>query len=87
MLYNVFFFLIYAIEFIGLFFIVYNSTISLLGMFKPSKEKHEEEHPLETRFAILICAHNEEQVVGQLVQNLDSLDYPRNLYDIYVIAD
>ena len=39
------------------------------------------------RFAILTAAHNEEQVIGQLVQNLTLLDYPKELYDIYVVAD
>lgn len=39
------------------------------------------------RFAILIAAHNEEQVIGDLVENLTMLDYPKELYDIYVVAD
>lgn len=38
-------------------------------------------------FAIIVCAHNEEAVVGQLVENLTILDYPRDMYDIFVVAD
>ena len=34
-----------------------------------------------------MCAHNEEAVVGELVKNLRSLDYPDELYDIFVVAD
>lgn len=41
----------------------------------------------KSRFAILVAAHNEEQVIGDLVENLAHLDYPKDLYDIYVVAD
>ncbi len=44
-------------------------------------------HPPEKSFAIVIPAHNEEAVLGQLLENLKSLDYPRHLYDVYVVAD
>ena len=39
------------------------------------------------RFMLIIPAHNEEAVVGNLVESLKKLDYPKDLYDIYVIAD
>lgn len=39
------------------------------------------------KFMAIIPAHNEEQVVGNLVESLKKLDYPKDLYDIYVIAD
>ena len=39
------------------------------------------------KFMAIIPAHNEEAVVGNLVESLKKLDYPRELYDIYVIAD
>ena len=38
-------------------------------------------------FAVIIAAHNEEQVIGPLIDNLCVLKYPRDLYDIHVIAD
>ena len=34
-----------------------------------------------------MAAHNESAVIGQLVDNLKMLDYPKELYDIFVIAD
>ncbi len=43
--------------------------------------------PPAKRFAIVIPAHNEEAVIGRLVDNLLSMDYPRNLYEIFVVAD
>ncbi len=39
------------------------------------------------KFMAIIPAHNEEAVVGNLVESLKKLDYPKELYDIYVIAD
>jgi cellulose synthase/poly-beta-1,6-N-acetylglucosamine synthase-like glycosyltransferase len=41
----------------------------------------------KTTFAVLVAAHNEAAVIGPLVKNLQDLDYPKEFYDIYVIAD
>ena len=41
----------------------------------------------QKKFAVLIAAHNESAVVGQLIENLREQKYPAELYDIYVIAD
>ena len=38
-------------------------------------------------FAILLPAYREESVVGETVRNLKALDYPKELYDIYVVID
>ena len=40
-----------------------------------------------TRFAILVPAHNEELLVGRLLQSARSQDYPQELFDTIVIAD
>jgi glycosyltransferase, group 2 family len=48
---------------------------------KPLKE--DKQH----RFMTIIPAHNEEKVVVNLIESLKKLDYPKDLYDIYVIAD
>lgn len=39
------------------------------------------------RFLILIPAHNEEELLPSLLQNLNKLDYPRSLYQVHVVAD
>ena len=41
----------------------------------------------EHKFMAIIPAHNEEAVVGNLVESLQAQNYPRDKYDIYVIAD
>ena len=44
-------------------------------------------HPPMTRFAVLIAARNEEQVIGPLINSLLTQDYPADLYDIWVIPN
>ncbi|MCL2156559.1 MAG: glycosyltransferase [Methanobrevibacter sp.] len=39
------------------------------------------------KFAVIICAHNEEQVVGNLLKSISDLDYSKEFYDTYVICD
>lgn len=41
----------------------------------------------QKKFALVVSAHNEEAVIGQLVENLKHLDYPKYMYDIMIIAD
>ncbi len=36
---------------------------------------------------MLVATHNEEVVIENLVESLKHLDYPKELYDIFVIAD
>jgi cellulose synthase/poly-beta-1,6-N-acetylglucosamine synthase-like glycosyltransferase len=39
------------------------------------------------RFAVLICARNEETVIGELIGSLQQQDYPADLFDVFVVAD
>lgn len=39
------------------------------------------------RFAVLICAKDEERVIGLLVSSLKAQDYPAQAFDIFVVAD
>ncbi|MFK0520675.1 glycosyltransferase family 2 protein [Paenibacillus illinoisensis] len=63
---------------------VYQFTFSLFGLYKKKKKKH---YPATKSFAVLVAAHNEEQVIGALMENLKQLDYPEDLYDVFVICD
>ncbi len=51
------------------------------------KTKNYQDHDPESRFLVLVPAHNEEQVIGDIIENLQRMDYPRELYDFYIIAD
>ena len=50
-------------------------------------EKDYQDHDAKSRFLILVPAHNEEQVIGDIVRCLQNMDYPKELYDFYIIAD
>ncbi|MBP2000498.1 cellulose synthase/poly-beta-1,6-N-acetylglucosamine synthase-like glycosyltransferase [Paenibacillus shirakamiensis] len=63
---------------------VYQFVFSLFGMYK--KKKKQQFAPSKS-FAVLVAAHNEEQVVGALMENLKLLNYPKDLYDVFVICD
>ena len=66
------------------FFTVYYFIIGFCGMWR----RHEDKILTpEKSFAVIVAAHNESAVIGQLLENLRSLDYPKSLYDIFVIAD
>jgi cellulose synthase/poly-beta-1,6-N-acetylglucosamine synthase-like glycosyltransferase len=54
-----------------------------------AKKRRVEVTPASARlnFAILIPAHNEEVVLGTLLESLTALEYQKDLYTIYVVAD
>jgi len=62
----------------------YTVGVSLFGL---RHKKEEIVHKPQKTFAILVAAHNEEEVVEPLIENLQMLDYPREMYDIFVICD
>ena len=66
-------------------FWIYELAISLCSLIK-FKDK-----PLVVnknhKFMAILPAHNEEKVIGNLLESLNKQDYPKELLDIYVIAD
>ncbi len=65
-------------------FTMYFFIIGFCGMWRRSEKKITVP---QKKFAVIIAAHNESAVVGQLIENLHEQKYPAELYDIYVIAD
>ena len=74
-----------SIVWIVTIFWIYQIGISICSLinFKDKKLLVNKNH----RFMAIIPAHNEENVVANLVESLQKQDYPRDLYDIFVIAD
>ena len=66
-------------------FWLYQLLISLCSLVK-LKDKPLLENK-NNRFMAIIPAHNEEMVVGNLIESLKNQNYPKDKYDIYVIAD
>lgn len=78
--------LIYYILFIltlmyGLYFVI-------TGFFAFKREKNTiTYHKPQTKFAVIIAARNEEQVIGDLIKSLKEQNYPTDLYDIYSVIN
>lgn len=51
------------------------------------KTKTYQDHAPEKSFLVLVPAHNEEKVIGDIINNLSHMDYPREMYDFYILAD
>jgi cellulose synthase/poly-beta-1,6-N-acetylglucosamine synthase-like glycosyltransferase len=65
----------------------YGMYLLCIGVFGLRTKTCSVDYLPKNKFAILIPAHNEENVIGNLIRNLNQLDYPHHLFDIYVIAD
>lgn len=63
---------------------MYYLCISFFGFYK-KREKNIFEP--KKSFALIVAAHNEEKVIQDIVHSLKLLDYPKKLYDIFVVAD
>ena len=62
----------------------YYLVISLFGIYKRKKCKN---FSPQKKFAVIIAAHNEEIVIKHVIHSINDLDYPKNLFDIFVVAD
>lgn len=72
------------VQVIIIFLTFYYFVLSMFGLFRKQEIKI---HTPEKSFAVVVAAHNEEAVIGPLIENLLQLDYPKKLYDIFVVAD
>lgn len=71
--------------------ILYMCILSLAAILITKKRKAENtnlssESP-QYSFAILVPAHNEELLLGNLLESLSTLAYPKDRYTVYVVAD
>lgn len=72
------------VQVIIIFLTFYYFVLSMFGLFRKKEIKI---LTPEKSFAIVVAAHNEEAVIGPLVDNLRTLDYPKELFDVFVVAD
>lgn len=63
---------------------VYQIILSFFGWYR---RKERVTRKPEKSFALIVAAHNEETVVGTLIENLLKMEYPRELFDVFVICD
>jgi cellulose synthase/poly-beta-1,6-N-acetylglucosamine synthase-like glycosyltransferase len=63
---------------------MYYLCISFFGFYR---KRDKEGFEPKKSFALIVAAHNEELVIQDIIHSLKRLDYPKELYDIFVIAD
>lgn len=76
--------LLTAVELALAFSMLFLLFLALAGIFE---KENIPDFPPRKSFAAVISAHNEELLIGRLLKNLHGLDYPKHLYDLYVIAN
>lgn len=62
-------------------------SISAILASKNRSKAHTHSQSTPIKFAILIPAHNEELILGNLLESLSRLAYPKDQYTVHVIAD
>jgi len=65
---------------------MYYFVLSLFGLYKKEDNGAKYCTP-KKRFALLVAAHDEEMVIGKIIESLKDIEYPKDMYDIFVIAD
>ncbi|MCY0909821.1 MAG: glycosyltransferase family 2 protein [Sulfobacillus thermotolerans] len=84
LLYDIFGVLYAIFQIITGFLALYQLLLSVFGFWH---RKEVVAHLPEKRFAVIIPGHNEERVVGPLIDSLREQKYPESLFDIHLIAD
>ena len=65
---------------------LYQLVYLLIGIIQKKRGTHPAAARLH-RYAAIISARNEENVIGGLIKSLKDQNYPQELLDVYVIAD
>ena len=73
------------IKVVLLFTFLWTCATVLMGLLTRKKPRPVVAGP--SMFAVLVCAHNEEGVVGKLLRALEEQDYPRERVHVFLIAD
>lgn len=71
----------------ALFMLCYSYQIVYIVISLIKKAKVYPETDKRFKYAILVCARNEGEVIDQLIDSVKAQDYPKELIDVYVIAD
>lgn len=67
------------------FFVAYLFLLSILALFVPIRASAQVHR--KRRFVCVVPAHNEERNISKTVGSLKGMEYPRELFDVVVIAD
>lgn len=63
---------------------IYYFILGIMGLMRKKEKKN---YTPSKKFAMIVAAHNEEVVIGRLIESMKNQDYPKELFDIFIIAD
>ena len=63
---------------------MYHFILAFFGLRRKPEKKN---YKPTKKFAMIVAAHNEEVVIGKLIGSMLNQNYPRELFDIFIIAD
>jgi len=73
---------------VQIFFLILGAYYFVISLFSFIPRKDNKEYPdVKRRYALIVAAHNEEQVIENMVTSLNALNYPKDKYEVFVIAD
>lgn len=76
--------IINAFQVFVILLIIYYFVLSFFGLYRKKEQKNYGE---KNTFALVVAAHNEEVVIGKLIESLKNQNYPKEKFDIFVVAD
>ena len=76
----------YIIDIFLIFYILYYAITGLFA-FGSNKKCKIKRYKAKNKIAVLIAARNEEKVVPNLIDSLNKQNYPKELYDVFVITN
>ena len=83
---EIIFIVVAIVQILTLFLSFYYFVISVASLIK-RKEDNADDFESKNKFAVLIPAHNEEAVIASVINSVLKQNYPKKLFDVYVIAD
>ncbi|RLL48270.1 glycosyltransferase [Oceanobacillus piezotolerans] len=78
---NFFTFLLFAA------FYSYQIFYMFVALFKGKRQKNIQNQSPLNKYAVIIAARNEELVIGHLIDSIKKQKYPKDLVDVFVVAD
>ena len=65
---------------------IYYAGLAVIALL-PFPKRKDQSGPASHKFIFIIPAHDEEKTIGEAVKSCLNLDYPKDKFDIYVVAD
>ncbi|MGL5648546.1 MAG: glycosyltransferase family 2 protein [Clostridium sp.] len=59
----------------------------ILGIIGLARKKDVKDYTPRRKFAMIVAAHNEDVVISGIVDSMKKLNYPKDMYEVFVIAD